>query len=353
MTNFSPNGTEILADTPYPYEDVEYVPLEEMPKILWAADALKPQPPIDWVVKDLITAGSLTLVVGDPGSKKTFSMIDAAVCVALGKKWLDFKVTQQKVLFIDEESGPRRLARRIGDSLRAHKGDGDTPLAYVTFGDFNLREESAVCKLQSCIEETQAGLVVIDALVDIMAGADENSVKDVHPVFMSLRRIAEATNASIILIHHKNKNGGYRGSTAMSGAIDLMLMVESKSKSSEICFKTQKARDIEPVEFSAHIYFKTDKVWLSSHGVSDVLAQNLNSSKKHVLTFLKSKGNSSVTSISKSSKKLNEGSLRQTVYDLRDDGLIERTNDGGSGTSAIYGLTTLGKEVVTKLELTG
>ena len=55
-----------------------------------AAEALLPQPPIDWIVETLISAGTVSLVYGDPGAKKTYSMLDLAVCVAMGIPWLGF-----------------------------------------------------------------------------------------------------------------------------------------------------------------------------------------------------------------------------------------------------------------------
>jgi RecA-family ATPase len=59
-------------------------------KITWAAEALQPQPPIPWIIEKLFAAGSVNLLVGEAGSKKTYALIDAAVCVACGKPWLEY-----------------------------------------------------------------------------------------------------------------------------------------------------------------------------------------------------------------------------------------------------------------------
>ena len=64
---------------------------------------------------------------GDAGSKKTYAAIDAAICVALGKHWLDFPTVQAPALFIDEEMGSRYITGRIGESLRGHLANEDTP----------------------------------------------------------------------------------------------------------------------------------------------------------------------------------------------------------------------------------
>ncbi len=60
-------------------------------EILTASQALQPQPPVEWVIDGLVSAGSVNVFFGEGGSKKTWALLDMAVCVASGKDWLDFK----------------------------------------------------------------------------------------------------------------------------------------------------------------------------------------------------------------------------------------------------------------------
>lgn len=76
-----------------------------------AADALKPPPTLHWCVQGLFAQPTFSMLVGDPGSKKTFLAIDLAVCVALGKPWLGHPVEQAPALFIDEQTGPINYGR--------------------------------------------------------------------------------------------------------------------------------------------------------------------------------------------------------------------------------------------------
>src|SRR5687767_11823807 len=97
---------------------------EERFKLTWADRVYEANEPLEFLVGDgnegLITKGSVNLLVGDPGSGKTWAAIDLAVCVAMGKKWLDLATKQTAVLIVDEESGPRRLQRRIFETLNGH-----------------------------------------------------------------------------------------------------------------------------------------------------------------------------------------------------------------------------------------
>ena len=117
--------------------------------------------------------------------------------------------------------------------------------------------------LEELIKKSGARLVNIDSLVDVIPGADENSVKDMQPLFTNLRGIADRTQAVIILIHHSNRNGGYRGSSALKGAVDVLLKVTSTPGEKMIQFEVEKNRDGEPIKFTAEAHFEEGKFWLS------------------------------------------------------------------------------------------
>ena len=219
------------------------------------ADALNTPSTTEWVVNGLFSPCSVSLVCGAGGSKKTYSMIDLVVAVASGNEWLGFDVSEPTTtLFVDEESGPRRFAHRVCATGRAHEVSPDLPLFYISLEGFDLTTTDGQDKLHELITETGAKLVILDALVDIMAG-DENAVSDVQPIFVGLRRIAELTQSAIVVIHHTNRAGEYRGSSALKGAVDIMLIVTSAGNDTIITFKTEKARDIEPVTFHARANF--------------------------------------------------------------------------------------------------
>lgn len=311
-----------------------------------AAEALLPQPPIDWVVDSLFSVGTVSMVMGDPGSKKTYAMIDLAVCIAQGKPWLDFATKQAAVLLIDEESGVRRVNRRLGEIMRGHAADGNIPLQYISLARFNLSQNgSSVSKdlmvMEEKIQESNAKFIVIDALADVMPGADENAVKDVQPIFMGLRQVADATESAIVVIHHSNRNGGYRGSSAILGALDLLIKVESKKESPNMDFKVEKNRDGKPVNFAAVAHFEEDKFFLASSISSQ--KQIISKPRKYVLGYLRNNGASSMIDIVDHANICAGSSARQAVYELAEQELVKRVDNGGSGVKAIYDLTEKGK----------
>jgi predicted ATP-dependent serine protease len=281
------------------------------------------------------------VVVGEPGSKKTYLLVDVGVCLALGVPWLDRQTKQVTVLLIDEESGTRRLLRRLGAVMRAHSAGKDLPLAYVTMSGLSLLEPDAADKLVQLIEAAGAGFVIIDALADVMLGGDENAVKDVQRVFYNLRHAAERTGAAIVVIHHTSKAGGYRGSSAIKGAVDLMLMVESKPTSPNIDMSTLKSRDTEPFNLYAVARFE-DEVTVISSSTGASPTESLSVCERHVLQYLAENGDATVAEIQANAGKHSADAARQAVYALKRKSRVERRDDGGAGARATYGVVASG-----------
>jgi len=309
-----------------------------------AAYALQPLPSIEWIIDQLISAGSVSMFYGEPGSKKTYALLSLAVCVGLGRSWLGLEVKPRKVLFVDEESGERRLALRMGAAIRGEFGDENTPLEFVSLAQFKLDNKDDRKELQKLIEQTEAGLVVIDALADVMDG-DENSKQETQPVFTALRKIAELTGVAIIIIHHSNKSGGYRGSSAIKGALDLMVKIESEDSSSWINFKSEKSRDGAAVNLTAVAHWAEDQFYLREADTC-MEEKQLNRSQKYVMRYLKKNGASSLPDIMGSADQCSSSAARQAVYALVEMGKVYRTNpeDKGRGAVAYYDLTKKEKQ---------
>jgi hypothetical protein len=162
-----------------------------------------------------------------------------------------------------------------------------------------------------------------------------------------LRRIAEETQAAFVIIHHANKGGGYRGSTAIKGALDLLVSVESRTGSDEIIFKTEKARDVIASSFGASANFMTDMFWLRPSTAST--SQEFSKGQRYVLRYLLANGASPMNDIMSNADSCSERTAKNSVYSLADAGFVARTNDGGQGAKAIYDLTDKGREEATKL----
>lgn len=312
---------------------------EDKPRfeIINAAIALQPQPPIEFVIDNLITRGSVNVFYGEAGSKKTYALLYMAACCSVGKDFLRFTTKPRKVLFIDEESGSRRLLMRLGEVLRGALIENTQNIFYMTLNRLRLDNNKDVLELLNSIKTGGFDMVIIDALSDVMDG-DENSKQDVQPVFNNLRLIADQTNAAIFIIHHPNKTGGYRGSSAIKGSVDLMIEVVSSDGSDIIKFSSKKERDIEKINFMAKTVWVDDQFYLQPLDLEDQI-ERMPDAQKFVIAALKGKqlfikdildmGNSDGQT---------EGTIRQAIKDLANLNTIYRTNDGGQGKPAQYAI---------------
>jgi hypothetical protein len=295
------------------------------------SDAMKPQPPIDYIIVDLITNSSLNVFYGEAGSKKTYSAISMAIAVANGKDWLGFSTKKSPVLIIDEESGEKRLSRRLNEVMRGADCEASGQLFYISLAGFKLDRKEDVKTIESEINRTEAKLVIFDALADIMDG-DENSKKDVQPVMNALRKIADNTDSAIILIHHSNKSGGYRGSSAIKASSDLMVQVASDLDESVITFKTEKNRDGTYISWSAEATWDDDLFYLES---TSPINKN-NGREEYIITYLSENGESLISDIIENPVGYSKQGIRKTIYALAKNGQIVRSNPETGNKNAKY-----------------
>lgn len=317
-------------------------------EVLTAQDFTAPQPDILWTVDGLISDGSLNIFFGEPGCGKTFALFDMAVCVANGAPWLGMSTSAGNVLIIDEDSGRRRLSRRMAEVMRGHEAKTDTPIFAVSLASFDLGNKDDADEVRALIIRHNARLVIIDHLASVMPGRDENSVKDTAPVLHSLRKIADETQAAIIVIHHANKMGGYRGSSAIKGALDLLLSVEKKNGSSHIDFRTEKARDTTSGAFAADMNFINDTFFLSAADIEKVKPV-FGKGERHVIRYLSEHGESTIKDISDNAESCSPVTARNCVYALADKAITTRTNGGGQGSGARYDLTAKGRALAEEI----
>jgi hypothetical protein len=309
-----------------------------------ASEALQPLPPVDWIVNNLMAAEQVQAWVGKPGSKKTYSLLDLAVCVAGGLDWLKFSTIQSTVLIVDEESGDYYTKKRVGECMRGHGLGPDLPLYYITLSGLNLLHGNTaeVDALHELIARIGARLVIVDALADIMIGGDENTVEDVQPVMHALRCIAAAAHCVIPTIHHLNKAGDYRGSTAIAGAVDLLMTVSSEQDCPNIYFGCTKSRSIAPPKFSAKANFsfgfpgQPDRFNLTN--LFDGVEDRLSAAQKYVLSYITNHGASSVKDIKDHADVVAPGTARNAIYDLAHMGRLYRVDNGGPGDAATFDL---------------
>jgi archaellum biogenesis ATPase FlaH len=213
------------------------------PVLNWARTLVgKPLETKEYVVQNLIPKEALILLGAKRAHYKTSISMYLAIMASRGAKACDLFATKKtRTLIVDGESGDylvRSYLKRFGCSV-------EDEIAVVDM--FDLRKFTHNWKAEELIdyiEKNSFQFVVIDSLRRAFSG-DENESGKMSEFLTDLKKVANKTKASVMLIHHErksyNQNNGsdddvdlmenLRGSSDIAAAVDMILQLVRKGGS--------------------------------------------------------------------------------------------------------------------------
>lgn len=215
------------------------------------------RPPKEWLIDDFLGRADLAMVFGDAGSGKTFVTLAAMVEAATGRPVADqFNVSRPLSVFYAAGEGIAGLPGRFTAALNKYHLRPDE-INITIFTDVpQLFETSAQANIYTFVDELKAAgqrpdLLIIDTMHSAAIGGDENSARDVSVILSSMDYARDALNCTVLLVHHANKTGTYRGSSALHGAMDTMLQTKADSDGYGWleCFKQKDAEGFKKIPF--------------------------------------------------------------------------------------------------------
>jgi RecA-family ATPase len=171
-----------------------------------------------YLIPDVLPHPSVILIYGAGGDGKSTAAWALAKHIATGQP---FKVRGADVPI---EQGPVLLLN--GDQpliqLKEQLIEADFPITSDTYiqTDWQLQRYAQFIKL---METYKPKLVVIDSLIGCSGGKafDENKSDFATPLYWLTKNNGDLFPATtILIIHHANKNGGFRGTSAIRDAVD-------------------------------------------------------------------------------------------------------------------------------------
>lgn len=302
------------------------------------ADAMKPRPPMSWIVHEIGADGHIVGVFGKPGSGKSYAMMDMAVCIAMGKPWLGRTTQRRPVLWIDEDGGQEITERRFGEIGRGHAAHEHVEmLTALSYAGLNITTDEGITILRRLIEHRRTSdidgspVVFIDTLADVCAGMKLVSPDDMIAPLSALRRVSSDTKALVVFVHHANKLGTYLGATTISGKADLLLAVTPRS-ATVVEFRSEKARHVGELRFAAkqnRSIINGEDAFVLMDTNTTALDRNsklsdMRGTPRHVVNYLRENGASAIADMV---DELNgKSAVRQAVLRLKDDGIIIATS---------------------------
>lgn len=197
---------------------------DDLPEIHSARDmfdAPVEEPPA--IIEGVLRQGAKMICTGDSKSGKTCLLMNLAVCLAEGWKWLGHKCIQGRVLYINMEVMQSDFEARYKSIYKAY----DKPASEKgkdLFEWWNLRgkaeplEKLAPKIIRRCRNKKYLA-VIVDPIYKVQGG-DENSAEAIGKFCSLFDKIAEETGASMIYVHHHAKGtaGGKKVADRSSGS---------------------------------------------------------------------------------------------------------------------------------------
>lgn len=181
---------------------------------LWKSESIMRPPGA--VVPRLAWEGRSTLLAAREKAGKSTLIGYITARVSKGESFLGEYCVRGDVLIVGLEEYLGDVARR----LKRFGADGDK----VTLVDGFMGEATRAQEIAAHIEDITPVLVVVDSLVAFAndRGIDENDAA-MATIVQPLTDAAHATGTALIIVHHANKaQGKARGSTAITGATDVV-----------------------------------------------------------------------------------------------------------------------------------
>lgn len=203
-----------------------------------------PIPRREWLVPDLVPAGTVTLLGGDGGTGKSLLALQLAHAVATDIRWLGRQPATGPALFISAEDDRDELHRRLVDIVRASGGQlldldrltirslagEDALLAMLDRQTGALSPTSLYAEIEARIADEKPVLVVLDTLADLFPGNENDRAQARHFVGI-LRGWAIRQGCAVVLLAHPSLSGlnsgnGTSGSTAWNNSVRSRLYLE-------------------------------------------------------------------------------------------------------------------------------
>ena len=245
------------------------VPQKRRPVIILSDEDIQNRPDPVWLIDNFLPEAGFNILYGDPGTGKSFIALDMALHLATDRPdWHGEKVnnhTRGAVLYIAGEGEGDFKLRLQAWKQKNLPTDTFIPKDRfgVIFAPMDFRSAEDLKTLKEAVEAsgfTNLSALVIDTLARATPGADENAALDMGLFVRACDMLRDLTGATVLAIHHANKGGNLRGSTALIGAADSIFRFDRQHGHSTGTLSCQK---MKAGSDSLEVSFSLDKTILS------------------------------------------------------------------------------------------
>ena len=198
-------------------------------------------PKPEYIIRQLLPTKSLNLMIGDPGSSKSWIAFHYIDCILNGKKVFDeFETIRKNILLINIDDTLQEIADRLINHIQI---PNKTTGLFILDSDDDFHDNFHICDekgnasenfefLKQFVIEKNIGLIIVDTF-SLIHSLDENTSQEIMKVIVLLKQIVRSGNTAILLIHHQRKNiedrntqNALRGSSAIAASVNTLLQVQ-------------------------------------------------------------------------------------------------------------------------------
>lgn len=315
-------------------------------KFITARELFESNPePVEWVCKPWLATEAITVLDGAPKSagKTTFAL---AMCAAIlrGEDFLGEPTAKTAIFYLTEEARGSFMAalRRAGI---AEASDFHILFWRETHQIHDRGTELSAWEqvMDKAVRHTKrvgAKLLVVDTFAQFakLTGDKENSAGDVLKAMRPIQR-ARDEDLAVLVIRHERKGGGSvgesgRGSSALSGAVDIILQLKSpEGRQADTHRKIEALSRFDETPRQKTISLTDDGYQVL--GETDAVA--VAGAIKQILACLPS-GSANVFSIDQLREltTIARTTLQAALNQLQEDGTLDRLGTGRKGDAHRY-----------------
>lgn len=212
------NNTNAAANT----HGVKLPKILGLPPVVNAAELLadKQQVEPDEIVTGLIHQGTKAVIGGSSKVGKTWLLLDLALSVANGTKFLRWPTKKGRALYLNFEILSPFITARVQALVKHRKYESANGLDI-----WNLRGKTAdfdalEAEIFKKCEENEYAMIILDPIYKLMVGKSENMTSGVGSLCSKLEHIAERTGVTVVYAHHftKGKQSEKKAIDRLSGS---------------------------------------------------------------------------------------------------------------------------------------
>lgn len=180
---------------------------DELPSVDSLDDALANLPPLaPELIEGVVRVGHKMLISGSSKAGKSFLLMELAIMLSEGMKWLGFQCKKSKVFYVNLEIDRASCLHRFDEIYKALKFK---PKNSSNIKIWNLRGramplDKLVPKLIRKVKNQGFDAIIIDPIYKVITG-DENNASEMGAFSNEFDKICNETGCAAIYSHHHSK----------------------------------------------------------------------------------------------------------------------------------------------------